>query len=232
MHPTYPRTYKGSRGLAGTLSRIHQHEPGGRVPHFSRVLCARSGVFAATSVTPSPRLVPNLFLPPLPVVDPNQPILAIRVRSVTAPLPVVGFLHQSPDHRVPVHVFQLLHLFPLTPHIEVIKPALPELPGCPPAPGKPKFHGLHNRRRIADLRLRNQHVNVLRHHHIPDYAKAIPLAHHFQDIKEQVSCWFCIEQRPAPIAAPGNEVEASGTVVALQAPWHEVTVDGRAAVWR
>src|SRR5579863_6469857 len=49
-----------------------------RVPHFSCVLCARSGVFAATSVTPSPRLVPNLFLPPLPVVDPNQPILAVR----------------------------------------------------------------------------------------------------------------------------------------------------------
>ena len=69
--------------------------PHSRVPHFSRVLCARSGVFAATSVTPSPRLVPNPFLPPLPVVDPNQPILAIRVRSVTAPLPVVRLLHHT-----------------------------------------------------------------------------------------------------------------------------------------
>src|ERR1700752_1259382 len=109
--------------------------PGAGCP-ISRAFFAREVGFFKTSVTPSARLVPNPFPPPLPVVDPNQPILAIRVRSVTAPLPVVGLLHQTSDHRIPVHVFQLLHLFALTPHIEVIKPALPELPGCPPASGK------------------------------------------------------------------------------------------------
>ena len=111
-----------------------------------------------------------------------------------------------------MHVFQLLHLFPLTPHIEVIKPALPELPGDtsgrPPALRKPQFHGLHNRRGIANLRLGNQDVHMLRHHHVPDDAKAIPIAHQFQHSKKQVSCAFRIEQRPAAIAAPSNEVEA------------------------
>lgn len=60
-----------------------------------------------------------------PVIDPNQPIFAIRIRPVTAPSPVVGLVCQFSNHGIAVHIFQLLHLFPLTPHIEIIKPPLP-----------------------------------------------------------------------------------------------------------
>ncbi len=77
------------------------------MPHFSRVFCARSGVFSTTLI-PLTRLVPNLFLPPSPIVDPNQSLLAIRVGAETAPPPVVGVLRQSADHRIPVHIFRVL----------------------------------------------------------------------------------------------------------------------------
>ena len=86
----------GDAGHAQILDehmRRQQHQAGCPI---SRASFAREvGSFPRLQLLHHPRLVPNLFLPPLPVVDPNQPILTIRVRSVTAPLPVVGLLNQS-----------------------------------------------------------------------------------------------------------------------------------------
>src|SRR5579859_2144017 len=125
-----------------------QYSPG--APFLARLLREKWGLLLL-------HLDTNLFLPLPPVINPNQSVFGICVGPETAPGPVVRLLNQSADHGIPVDVFQLLHLFSLTPHVEVIKPALPELSGDtsggPPALGKPQFHGLYNRRRIADPRL-------------------------------------------------------------------------------
>src|SRR5580704_13857564 len=147
---------------------------------------------------PSHRLISNLLLPPSPVIDPDQPGLSVRVPPVTAPPPPIGLLRQPAHHRIPVHVSQLLHNFPLTPHVEVIKPPLPELPGDtarrPPMLRKSQLHRLHHHRRIhapgseterfRNHWLGNQHVHMLRHDHIPEDGKAVPLAHPFQHVQE------------------------------------------------
>src|SRR5271168_4955736 len=61
-------------------------------------------------------------------VDRYQPRSPSRVKLPTAPLPISRMFHQSPNHRIRMHVIQLFpFLFPAV-HIEVIKPRLPERP--------------------------------------------------------------------------------------------------------
>jgi hypothetical protein len=125
--PPFPRSWR-----EGGLSRRARHafvvaSAGCRVgPFLARLLREKWGFFRP-SISSSPRLDPNLFLPPSPVVDPNQPTIPIRVIPVAAPPPLVGLLHHSTDHWIPVHVFHFLHFLPIAPYIEVIKAALPEL---------------------------------------------------------------------------------------------------------
>ncbi len=146
----------------------------------------------------SPRFISNLLLPPSPVIDPNQPSLSVRIRAVTAPPPLIGLLRQPAHHRIPVHVSQLLHNFPLTPHVEVIKPPLPELPRGtarrPPTLRKSQLHRLHHHRRVLapgsgtgrfrNHRLGNQQVHMLRHDDIPEDGKAVSLGHPFEHVQE------------------------------------------------
>ncbi len=60
-------------------------------------------------------------------MDSREGVLASGVERVAAPRPIFRMRDQAAFHRVVVHVVQLLDSLFLTPHIEVVKPALPEL---------------------------------------------------------------------------------------------------------
>ena len=129
-----------------------------------------------------------------------------------------------------MHVFQLLDLGALTPNIEITKPALPGVMGKGRVESadepltEAQFDRLHDRGKVGDLRLRNQQMHMLRHHHVADYDETISLAHLLQDFQEQIAPYRTSEQRLAMITTPGDEVMVSVAVVALQSPWHEETV--------
>src|ERR1039457_2508753 len=65
------------------------------------------------------------FQRPFLKLHPHRSCLSITIRPETAPLPLFGQFHQSPLHRVPVHIAQLLDLFACAPHIEIIEALLP-----------------------------------------------------------------------------------------------------------
>src|SRR5580704_10133690 len=66
--------------------------------------------------------------PPLSVhgIDANQSWFILGVKRKTAPRPVLRMLHQSLPYRIRMHIVQLLFLFLVTPHVEIIESALPE----------------------------------------------------------------------------------------------------------
>lgn len=50
-----------------------------------------------------------------------------EIGAETAPLPLLGFFHQSPLHWVAVYVTELLDVFPFRPHVEIVETFLPDL---------------------------------------------------------------------------------------------------------
>lgn len=88
--------------------------------------------------------------------------------------------------------------------VEIVEAALPKTPSrftlqsspkfqlirIPPPPDlarRPRdtlFQDAHHRRRCPDLRLRNQQVNMLRHHHVAHKIEFVARAHFVQDHEE------------------------------------------------
>src|ERR1035438_1702551 len=64
-------------------------------------------------------------LPPA-LIHSHRPSFVQQVRTITAPPPFLRRTRQSPLHRIPVRIPQLLHPFLLRPHVEVIETSLPE----------------------------------------------------------------------------------------------------------
>jgi len=127
-----------------------------------------------------------------------------------------------------MHVLQLLNLFPLAPQIEIVETTLPESTGefarNAQPPGHAQLHGLNDLRGIANHRFGNQQMYVFRHDHVSDQGKMIANAHQLEDGKYQVAARGSAQQRLATVAAPGDEMEASRALIALQAPGHGETV--------
>jgi hypothetical protein len=59
-------------------------------------------------------------------VGANQSAFGIRVKRKTAPRPVLGVIDQFSLQRVHVHVVEFFYSLIQTPHIKVVKPALPK----------------------------------------------------------------------------------------------------------
>lgn len=127
-----------------------------------------------------------------------------------------------------MYVTQLLYPLALAPNIEVIETLLPYLHRFPkrrlrrpnlsfrvqPA-AKSFFDHFHYDRRITHFRLRNQHMEMLRHNHIahnhePELASCL-----FEKFKEQVAAFTGTQLRLSPVATAGDEVKVVGTVVAM-----------------
>ncbi len=71
------------------------------------------------------RQTPKRNLPP-PHIHSHGTGLVQQIEPITAPPPLLGRAHQSPLHRIPMHVPQLLHPLLRRPHVKVVEARLPE----------------------------------------------------------------------------------------------------------
>jgi hypothetical protein len=155
-------------------------------------------------------------------------LLPILIEPIAAPYPQLRLRHQPTFHRILVHITQILDPLLPTPHVEIIKPPLPEAPRrvrwCP----RPQSHlvllrplsrlppqstryallqDLHHRRRRAHLRLPDQQVNVFRHHHVPSQPELISLPDLNQDPQERIALPPRSQQGPPPVTTARDKVQ-------------------------
>jgi hypothetical protein len=134
-----------------------------------------------------------------------------------------------------VHVIQLLNSLLPAPNIEIVEPSLPKTaihrgilpqtqlsrqrfpPNPPPQPPRhPLFQHLHHHRRIRLLRLPDQQMNVLRHHHIPDDYETIAPPHFIKNDQERIPRPHRPQKRQTPITTERNEMQLRSPIAPLK----------------
>jgi hypothetical protein len=75
-------------------------------------------------------------------------------------------------------------------------------------------------RRIADVRLADQQMNVLRHDHKSEQAEVIAVADLAENLKERVARFECPKQGHAPIATARDEMPVAETISPFQLVSH------------
>ncbi len=189
----------------------------------------------------------SIFLSPASVlcsssrrIDPHQSFITALVPRARTPHPIPRRTHQSTLHRIHMHVFELLHLLLVTPHIEIVKSPLPELrqrilssklklelPNNflpPPPPHLPRhslLQHLQHRRRRPFRRLAHQQMNVFRHHHESHQRKSVSVAYLTQDLHKQIPRPHRPQQRQAPVTTAGDEMQIVLAVVPLEFSMHK-----------
>jgi len=68
---------------------------------------------------------------------------------------------------------------------------------------------------------------MLRHDDKSDHTEPIPIPHLLQNLKQKIAVLGCAQQRLAIAATPGDEVQCSSLMEALQAPRHAFKVESR-----
>ncbi len=152
----------------------------------------------------------------------------------TAPRPIFRMQHQFSFHGIRVHVFQLLSQLLRAPHVEVVKPPLPErhltrhhpgkrqrqlsrhrlLSSSAQRPGNLLLQHLQYLRRRTFPRLAHQQVHVFRHHHITDHLETVPGTYFIEYSDEAIPCACRSKKWATTIATDGDEVQIAAAVVA------------------
>ena len=140
-------------------------------------------------------------------INPDQPLLILRVKRKTAPRPLFRMFHQPLPHRIRVHIVQFFFPLRITPHIEVVKTPLPKAPvlrhgittfqgklalRTAPLPSSHRaryslFQHLQDPRHVSTLGLADQQMHMLRHDDVSDQPKFTFLSSLFQHPEEQIS---------------------------------------------
>src|SRR5512143_859184 len=132
-----------------------------------------------------------------------------------------------------MHIPQLLDPLALAPHVEIVKPRLPDMHRpCVPERILPLitcltrpsqyplretlFYDLHDFGWVPHLRFADQEVKVLGHDHITEDHEAIPFAGLLEDAQEQVATQCSAEPGLPAVTAAGDEMEVSGAVISVQ----------------
>jgi len=146
---------------------------------------------------------------------------ARQVVSKTTPGPILWILYEAPSDRISVHVAELLGAFLLRPDIEVVVALLPEMfVGTDKSSGDRLLKRLNRCSQCAASRLAHKQMHVFRHDDISRDKELITEPRSFESNLEEVSATMKAEQRLAPVAAEGDEVEVTCVLVALETPWH------------
>ncbi len=167
----------------------------------------------------------------------------ILIEPETAPCPSLRMRRQSAFHRIHVHVVQLLDPLLPAPHVEIIETSLPKTPrrlcgrflpqtqlirAAPssrllPEPARyTLLQDLHHRRRRANLRLRNQKMNVLGHHHVSGHAELVSLPNFAQDFQEEIALARRAQEWPAAVATARNKMQMPLAVTPFQFVTHRI----------
>src|SRR5579863_5122137 len=135
----------------------------------------------------------------------------------TAPRPPFRALHQSSSDRVAMNIAQLLGLFGVAPHVEIVIAGLPEWAALRAAQalGYVLLQHLQCDGKLGSLWLSQQQMNVLRHDHISGDVKAVPLAGIFEGFLKYVAGVRGGQSGRASVATECNEMEAARFLVSL-----------------
>jgi hypothetical protein len=134
-----------------------------------------------------------------------------------------------------MNVVQFFFLLFYASNVEVIKPGLPELRvtigrwlfpqfylrircfSFLPAqrPRDALFQGLHHVGRSSHIRLADQQVDVLGHHHKSEQREIVPATDRGEDLEKAVPGTSGSQQRQSPVAAERDEVQVARAVPAL-----------------
>jgi hypothetical protein len=168
-------------------------------------------------------------------IDLYRPGFSQNVIPITTPSPLFWRFHKAARHRVAMHVIQLLRdLFPAE-NIEVIETGQPECRWglvvrirCAALTallstalrGYALLQDLHRETNISVVRLANEDVEMLRHHHITDDNEFIPLANFFKDFQEQISSRGRAEKWLTVIATAGDEMVIAASIPPAQSFGH------------
>ena len=138
-----------------------------------------------------------------------------------------------------MHVPQLLHPLLGRPYVKVVESRLPERPAQPFLPEQvalprvsPPFlrqerlsrallQHLHHGRRIPNLRLTHQQMNMFRHDNVSDHHKAVANARLFKNRKKAVPRLRGVQQRQSPITRRSDKVQVMSAVGTMQAAGHD-----------
>jgi hypothetical protein len=173
-------------------------------------------------------------------IDPKQPLFPSRVIRPTAPRPVLWMTYQFPHHRIRMHVLQFFFHLLRTPHIEIVKPPLPESRPTVPVPRKRQgqlskrrsprlpaqgpgnflFQNLQRFRWRNFLGFTHQQVNVFRHHHISNNVKSVPRTHFIEYLYKAIARPPRSKKRTSPITTEGHEVKIAQSVITPQRVAH------------
>src|ERR1700721_3097408 len=163
---------------------------------------------------------------------------------VSVSLLLLRIRHQPSLHRVHMHVIQILNSLLPAPTIEIVETPLPEtavlrgiLPQTqlsrrrfpptprPQPPRHPLLQHLHHHRRIRLLRLPDQQMNVLRHHHIPNDYETIAPPHFIENHQKRIPRPHRPQKRPTPKTTERSEMQLPSPIAALEILRHRKQVN-------
>ena len=140
-----------------------------------------------------------------------------------------------------MHVVQFFILLLEAPHIEVVEPALPESrsvsqrritpqtqlchgqalsASAAQRPRDSLFQHLHDRRGSAYVRLADQQMNVIQHHHIAQQGEVVAIPHLAQNLQEHIARPLGGQKRHPAITAAADEMQVPQAVAAFQPMFH------------
>jgi len=93
------------------------------------------------------------------------------------------------------------------------------------------FDGLHDQRWIAAPGFADEQMDVFGHDHISGDGEVVAAPHLFQNAEKQIPMARAVQQRQTLVAAGGDEVGVSGSVVAMEAARHGRGVAQRMGIW-
>jgi len=170
----------------------------------------------------------------------HQPRFPFGVKRKTAPRPILWMSHQPADNRIRVHVLQFFIFLLVAIDIEIVKPRLPKLwqllkesrkrdpqlpsrcrtPVLPHLLGHALLQHLQHRRRRRLLRLADQQVHVIRHHHISRKQKSVFPSHLAKFFYKQISRARRAKEWHPSVTTKCDKVQLPLAVVALQSLRH------------
>jgi hypothetical protein len=161
-------------------------------------------------------------------LDFNSSLDACGVMEKTAPGPVFGTLAESRPYRVPMDVMELLHELLMIANVEIVVALLPEMIGVSnQTPRYALLQGFEGIRQGVPFRFADQKVDVFRHDNVSIDAHAETAAHALKRALKHLSARAIREEGMAVVTTESNEMALSGVVIALETPWHEISVDCR-----
>ncbi len=135
-----------------------------------------------------------------------------------------------------MHVPQLLNMLAFAPNIEIVEALLPDalingVTSFSVDESREAFlHHFHDHRRIADLGLCDQQMEVFGHHHVSVDNEAVSKSRLLQNSQKEVTPIGGVKAGLAIVTTTGDEMQVICAVKAVQPRGHKVRVGAKETI--